>query len=447
MSGSTVVAEFTAAMETVCSVREFAASGRRVSGGADSMALCLLARDWAVARGGRVTALTVDHRLRPASAKEAAQVGRVDVGARHRASHSPLAGREAGERPSELRACRPLSSAVRVVSRQTTVLHLLLGHHADDQSETVLHRLVRGSGIVRAAGNVGSRRDRARSGCCGRCCGVVGRLCARFLTDTRRGLARRPEQPGSAFRQDAFARLIDRLSTPSALVGPSFSPRPRDSGGESALQASGRGAAGANAAAFTRWASRRSSAAAMATAPIEIGAKALARVVMMIGGSASECSVDRARRCYQELFGGPDRRTDTLGRCLLVDQGSDLLVCRERRNLPPPQILCSPGEILWDGRFRLKGDVAGRGCRYLVCAATVGRRLGEFFARAPTKLRDQPSLPLVCGTLPVLCDEGGLAIAPQLWYAREDLVGLPSLVVEVVWRPRNGITGRGYFLL
>src|SRR5271163_603629 len=45
-----------------------------VSGGADSLALALLAADWARARGGRITALTVDHGLRPEAAAEAAQV-------------------------------------------------------------------------------------------------------------------------------------------------------------------------------------------------------------------------------------------------------------------------------------------------------------------------------------------------------------------------------------
>src|SRR5271170_3286337 len=45
-----------------------------VSGGADSLALALLADRWARGRGGRVTALTVDHRLRPESRAEAARV-------------------------------------------------------------------------------------------------------------------------------------------------------------------------------------------------------------------------------------------------------------------------------------------------------------------------------------------------------------------------------------
>ena len=47
-----------------------------VSGGGDSVALALLAADWATRRGGTVTAITVDHGLRAAAAAEARQVGR-----------------------------------------------------------------------------------------------------------------------------------------------------------------------------------------------------------------------------------------------------------------------------------------------------------------------------------------------------------------------------------
>ncbi|CAN0600475.1 unnamed protein product, partial [Laminaria digitata] len=45
-----------------------------VSGGADSMTLLALARDWAAETGAALTALTVDHRLRSASGAEAGQV-------------------------------------------------------------------------------------------------------------------------------------------------------------------------------------------------------------------------------------------------------------------------------------------------------------------------------------------------------------------------------------
>ena len=48
-----------------------------VSGGADSLALTLLLQAWVETRGGRLTALTVDHGLRPGSAEEAVETGRV----------------------------------------------------------------------------------------------------------------------------------------------------------------------------------------------------------------------------------------------------------------------------------------------------------------------------------------------------------------------------------
>ena len=45
-----------------------------VSGGVDSLALCLLAHTWGEENGVKITALTVDHGLRKESAREAAQV-------------------------------------------------------------------------------------------------------------------------------------------------------------------------------------------------------------------------------------------------------------------------------------------------------------------------------------------------------------------------------------
>src|SRR5512144_2076204 len=102
-----------------------------VSGGADSMALGLLAHDWAVARGGRVTALTVDHGLRPASAKEAAQVGSwmSACGIEHHILCWPGA-KPASAVQNAARVAR--YRLLRQWCRQAGVLHLVLGHHADD---------------------------------------------------------------------------------------------------------------------------------------------------------------------------------------------------------------------------------------------------------------------------------------------------------------------------
>jgi tRNA(Ile)-lysidine synthase len=122
-----------------------------VSGGADSLALALLADFWARERGGSVTALTVDHRLRPGSTDEAERV-RAWLSARgiaHRIltwlGPYPLTDLQAAARAARYRLLADWC-------RDAGVLHLLIAHHRDDQAETLLLRLGRGSGAAGLAG-------------------------------------------------------------------------------------------------------------------------------------------------------------------------------------------------------------------------------------------------------------------------------------------------------
>ena len=116
-----------------------------VSGGRDSMALALMARAWAAARGGELLAVTVDHRLRPESADEAALAGArlAAFGVPHRilVRREPLA-------PGNLQAAarRVRYRLLAGACREAGALHLLLGHHLEDQGETAAMRAERGSG-------------------------------------------------------------------------------------------------------------------------------------------------------------------------------------------------------------------------------------------------------------------------------------------------------------
>ncbi|MGK2911060.1 MAG: tRNA lysidine(34) synthetase TilS [Sphingobium sp.] len=132
------------------------ASGRlgvAVSGGPDSMALLWLAQ---AAFPGQVEAATIDHGLRAASADEAAMVAAYceGRGIAHRILRpdSPITGNLQS-------AARNVRYMLLETWRQAQSLDwLLTAHHADDQLETVLMRLNRGSGVSGLAG------VRARSG-------------------------------------------------------------------------------------------------------------------------------------------------------------------------------------------------------------------------------------------------------------------------------------------
>lgn len=139
-------AEFTRLMQAVLPVPP-AAVAVAVSGGADSMALALLAASWAQKASVTLHALTVDHRLRPESAEEAAQVGKWLTG--RGISHHILIWNYSAKPQSNLQAYAR-NARYRLMSEWCLaqgVTHLLLAHHLDDQAETFLIRLGRGSGV------------------------------------------------------------------------------------------------------------------------------------------------------------------------------------------------------------------------------------------------------------------------------------------------------------
>jgi len=135
------------------------ALGVAVSGGGDSLALLHLAAAWAGPRGIRVEAATVDHRLRPESAAEAAGVASTAaaLGIAHEVLVWDHEGRIAGNLMDAARRARLRLLADWAGARGLGAV--ALGHTQDDLAETLLMRLSRGAGLDGLSGMAESRQQ------------------------------------------------------------------------------------------------------------------------------------------------------------------------------------------------------------------------------------------------------------------------------------------------
>lgn len=389
------------------------------------MALCLLARDWAAARDGALTALTVDHGLRPEAADEARQVGRW-LRVRH-IRHVVL--RRQGPRPrADIQAAARAARYDLLTGwcRANAVLHLLLAHHQEDQAETLLLRLARGSGVDGLAGMPAiAERD-----------GV--RLLRPLLTVPRDRLRATLQ----ACRQDwiedpsnldpAYARVRMRALLPplarEGLTAERLAATAGRLGEARAALESGVTDLLARAAALYPAGYVTLALAPLRAAPREIGMRALARCLMTVSGQDYTPRLDRLDRLHAVLLSSGRWPARTLAGCRIVCVGGHALICREAAQVAPPVAIAAGARIRWDRRFAVtvaEGAAVRRG--------TVVAGLGEEGWRQA--VADDPGLrrhsvpPPVRPSLPAVWQGDRLLAVPHLaWRRRDARIG--SVTIE-----------------
>jgi len=325
-----------------------------VSGGPDSVALLLLVRRWRDLGGPRpaVHVLTVDHRLHPRSADDAAFVAglaeRCGFPARIlvREGPAPASGIEAAARSARYRL---LTEAARALGAS----HIVLAHHRDDQAETFLMRLAGGSGVH----GLGAMRPMSARD------GVL--LFRPFLDIPKARLAAVVQDAGleavddPANRDPRFLRTKLRALMPElarAGLGPQrLAEFAREMAGiadaiDTQASALLRGAAAVDAFAVVRLAVRD-----YGDAPEAVRKRALVRLLQAIGGGHYPPRGERLAALDRALSErGAVRFRRTLAGAVVERAGETALLYREigRAGLP---VVAVEGafEGVWDRRFHL----------------------------------------------------------------------------------------------
>jgi tRNA(Ile)-lysidine synthase len=338
-----------------------------VSGGADSTALLVLAARWRSLRASRdgggadakkpdLLVLTVDHSLRPEAHAEVAAV--IALSQRFglpcqsltREGAKPKRALQAALREARYRLI--LEAAARAGATAVATAHTL-----EDQAETLLMRLARGSGID------GLACMAPESG--SPLLGHSMRLLRPFLELPKERLVATLEALGIGWAADptnadpTFERVRWRQRAP-ALVEMGLSPK--------ALSTSARRLWRAREALerATLVAMRRLvefppagyaaiDRAGLRLEPDEIQLRLIGRCLDAVGGPNNHRRLERLERLLSMLNGtSPDPMRATLQGCLVIRRPERIDIVREVGRAPMQAVPLSPGDtIVWDGRFRI----------------------------------------------------------------------------------------------
>jgi tRNA(Ile)-lysidine synthase len=365
------------------------------------MALLWLAARWAAAVSGpKLSILTVDHGLRAEAAAEAEEVARA-------AALLGLDGhilRWSGEKPGtglqeQARAARYRLMGEWCRAHGATVL--VTAHTLDDQAETVLMRLARGSGAEGLAamsplseGNpqiarplLGISRERLRATLV-----AAGRnwiddpsnADERFERIRLRGLM--PALARHGLTAAAIARSAKRLARANAAL---------DQATSSAL---------AEVAAVKPEGFALVDRDAFMALPEEIALRMLTRVLPRFGGRAAPPRL-LAVEALHGWIAGEEGAARTLAGCRIVRRKREIVIGREpgRLGLEPAPLDAGPAQ-LWDNRFAVAVGGTDRPCAVMPAGA---------FTTIP-RSKDLPAF--VQATLPAILVDGELAAIPALGF-------------------------------
>jgi len=386
-----------------------------VSGGSDSVAMMALFADWLVQQGGdrrRHTVLTVDHHLRPGSAAEARMVAEraAALGFRHVVldwlDPKPSTGLQAAARDARYRLMCDYLAA----HGMTT---LLVAHTRDDQAETLLMRLARGSGLDGLAAMAPAREVEVRqgSGALRVVRPLLGLSKVRLqATLEARGIAwiEDPSNAEPAFertRWRALRRDLEAAGLSSEMLALSARRLQRARAALEAItdaQCAAPGFVHTDPSGAFRIDRQR-----LRKAPEEIALRLIGRCIAAAGGLPEPVPLAGLEPVVASVWGGPGDGCWTLARAQIKVKSNAIAVERELGRSPPPVATVAAGaKLLWDGRFWVE---IARTCDGPLEVRAVARAGLADLKRRGRAIKASPAL----------------LLAPAFWRA-DELLAVPS---------------------
>ena len=387
-----------------------------VSGGADSIAMMHLIARWSQ-RHSDLRALmvaTVDHGLRPQSRREAEWVAGEAraLGLAHELLTWEGAKPSTGVQDAARTARYRLLSELGWRHGGAGSVAIVTAHTEDDQAETFLMRLARGSGLDGLTGMSESRILRPGASCrlLRPLLGVSGRRLEATLRARGLSWIEDPSNDSDRYERVRLRKAKEHLAalglTNAAIA---LSARRLERAREALEMAASKleTAAGLDTheGAFASFDAR-----VLEAAPEELRLRTLARLISAFGGQDAP-----ARLAKLEAFVSRLRALDfsaaTLGGCIVARDGDEICVFREPGRAELPQLELAPGDVaVWDRRFRV-------GLAPAAAAPVRVRALGAaHFANVRRELGEESGLPpaRAAATLPTFWQDGVLLAAPQL---------------------------------
>ncbi len=401
-----------------------------VSGGPDSLALLVLLARWQKLVAAPVPALevvTVDHGLRPASADEAAFVG--DTARRLGVHNTILRWRDAKPQSGLQEAARDARYRLLEEHAAAAVGHAIAvatAHTLDDQAETVLMRLARGSGVD---GLAAMAADRALAG------SSRVRLVRPLLGVAKVRLVATLQAGGYPFVEDPsnadvnFERVRLRAQWPAlgragiaseALALSAKRLRRAREALKVCADAALRDTVDLHGGAYASIDARK-----FVALPEEINVRLMARLLEAFGGEARAPGLSQVEDLIARLR-LVGRAIQTLGGCAIRACPEEIRVFRETGRLALQEVQLETGlDCIWDRRFRVRVTIENGAGADAVIRPIVVRALGG--GPYATLRRKYP-----LARIPARAAAG----LPSFW-SGGTLIGVPNLS-GIAETPRNG---------